>query len=157
MCSLVRANMSFLDSCEFFLPPSQTHARTTSFFLFFLFLFVDFFGHESQPVRWQESARLYWIITPDWFHLVHAPALLIWQSCGSAVRNDAQTKRRRERKKERKQTVSRLLPLLLLLCLLWCVFLLSVYQNVRPDPPLMNYSAAPPPPLPALILAFVSL
>lgn len=35
--------------------------------------------HELQPVRWQESARLFWIITPDWFHL--APALLIWQSC----------------------------------------------------------------------------
>lgn len=61
----------------------------------------------------------------------------------------------REKKKERKPVS--FLPLLLLLCLLWCVFLLSVYQNVRPDPPLMNYSAAPPPPLPALILAFVSL
>lgn len=52
----------------------------------------------------------------------------------------------REKKKERKPVSC--LPLLLLLCLLWCVFLLSVYQNVRPDPPLMNYSAAPPPPAP---------
>lgn len=52
----------------------------------------------------------------------------------------------REKKKERKPVS--FLPLLLLLCLLWCVFLLSVYQNVRPDPPLMNYSAAPPPPAP---------
>lgn len=103
-------------------PPSKsnTHKNNIFSFPFFFVLFVDFFGHESQPVRWQESARLYWIITPDWFHLVHAPALLIWQSCSSAVRNDAHTKKRREKKRKKES-----------LCLIFFLFFFYyVYSGV---------------------------
>lgn len=32
-----------------------------------------------RPLLWQESTRLYWIITPHWLRVVRAPASLIWQ------------------------------------------------------------------------------
>ena len=137
------------------------HTQEQHHFFFFLFLSLSLslwisLAMNLQPVRWQESARLYWIITPDWFHLVHAPALLIWQSCSSAVRNDAQTKRRREKKDRKRES-----PCLFFFLLFFFVFTLVCFSPlcVSECPsrsPFMNYSAAPPPP-PALILAFVPL
>lgn len=104
-----------------------------------------------RPLLWQESARLYWIITPHWLRVVRAPASLIWQHRWPRPPRALNLRQKRRQREPRCVSL-----LFLMFTLLFSLLLLrSVYQNVCPHIG-MNYSSPPPTPhLQALILAFV--